>query len=67
MQNKEPPACLDRSEEFVKDAILTFPEEFESYQEGKESLKRFFLAHVMKISKGCCNPALVLEALERLK
>lgn len=49
----------------VDATIAAYPEEAESFRQGKKKLLSFFVGQVMRATKGKANPALVNELLSR--
>ena len=53
----------DSLSEFIKQAILKYPEKVEEYKDGKKGLIGLFMGEVMKLSKGKADPKLANNLL----
>jgi aspartyl-tRNA(Asn)/glutamyl-tRNA(Gln) amidotransferase subunit B len=52
--------------EFVKQAILKYPEKVLEYKNGKTSLLGLFMGEVMKLSKGKADPKMTTELVKEM-
>ncbi len=52
--------------EFVKEAILKYPEKVLEYKNGKTSLLGLFMGEVMKLSKGKADPKMTTELVKEM-